>query len=304
MRKLAGTALALCVALAAAQPASAGTGATGAQLVPTVYGGGAFGRYVQFVSVRLDPSGARADQFATLTTRCGRFGAPLFDNVRLTNLPVAGGRFAGLSRFSETIPVGIPKIGGLARTGTITARSRLGSRGRVTGVIRVQFTLIDPASGDRRASCDTGAIRWTGRVPPARAGRGRPRAPRATSYRGLTVQEQPFVLRTARRGHSVDRAGMTMVVACPSTQGRPLDLVASRMRISHGRFGARRGFRRSFTSPLFGPVRESYSWRLRGRFGSRGAAGTWRVRGVVRRVADNLRVGQCDTGPNRWSGGR
>jgi hypothetical protein len=298
VHKLAGTALALGVTLAAASPSPA---ATPAQVVPTLYGGGAFGRYVQFVSVRLDPSGPRADQSATLTSRCRGLRQPLFDNVRLTNLPVSGGRFAGQARFSESIPAGIPVIGGLARVGTITASSRLGTRGRVTGRIRVQFTVIDPASGDRRGSCDTGSIRWNGRVPSSRAGSGRPRPRRATSYRGLTAQGQPFLLRTARRGRVVDRAGMTMLVGCPSTQGRSLDVVASDMTIRRGRFGARRVFRRDFTSALFGPVRETYSWRLRGRFGSRGVAGTWRVRGTVRRRADNLQVGRCDTGSNRWS---
>ena len=294
------TASALVVALAAAPAADASPGSR-AQLIPTLYGGGAFGRYVQFVSVRLDPSGARADQFATLTTRCGRFRAPLFDNVRLTNLRVTNGRFSGLSKFSESVPAGIPEIGGLARTGTIGATSRLGTDGRASGIIRVRFTLLDPRSGAQRASCDTRSVRWSARIPTAGAGAGKPRARRGSSYRGLTAQGQPLLLRTARRRRAVDRAGMTFVVACESTQGRPLDLVAVRMRIRRGRFGTRRTFKRDYVSPRFGPVRETYSWRLRGRFGSRGVAGTWRVRGVVRRTADQLKVGDCDTGPNRWN---
>jgi hypothetical protein len=92
---------------------------------------------------------------------------------------------------------------------------------------------------------------------------------------------------------------MTLMTSCPSALGRPIDLVAARLPIRHGRFGSRRSFKREFVSPQLGPVRESWSWRLRGRFGSRGVRGTWRVRASTRRVADNSLVGSCAAGAIR-----
>jgi hypothetical protein len=57
---------------------------------------------------------------------------------------------------------------------------------------------------------------------------------------------------------------------------------------------------RRFASEEFGPVTENYRWRLRGRFGAEGVAGTWRVTGSVIREADGLEVATCTTGRNPW----
>ncbi len=282
-------------------PAAAAPTAVSAQLSPATHGGGGFGRRVQFVSVRLDAAGGRADLIATLTTPCSGVRASLFDNVRLSGLPVTGGRFDGLSTFAETVAPGIPGIGGLVRTGGVSASAQVRLDGGIGGVIRVRSALRDPLTGLTRGSCDTGTVRWEARVPPPRVGSGRPRRRRATSLRGLTAQGQPFLLRTSRRGRTVDRAGMTLLVTCPSAVGRPLELVAAGMRIRRGRFRATGRFTRSFASPQVGGLRERYRWRLSGRLGARGAVGTWRVRGIVRRAKGGRQVGSCDTGRNRWS---
>ena len=242
--------VALTIIAACAQPpgAAAGPIAASAQLSPATHGGGGFGRSVQFVSVRLDATGRRAELIATLTTPCAGLRTRLFDNVRLSNLAVAGGRFAGLSTFGETVAPGIPGIGGLVRTGGVSASAELRTNGQIGGVIRVRSALREPLTGLVRASCDTGTVRWEARMPSPRAGSGRPMRRRATTLRGLTAQGQPLVLRTDRRGKEVDRAGMTLLVTCPSAVGRPLDLVAAGVRIRRGRFLATGRFSRTFAS--------------------------------------------------------
>lgn len=265
-----------------------------------LYGGGAFGRFVQFVTVRLKGGRTKADELATLTTRCPGFSSPLFDNIRVTDVAVAKGRFTRSQAFTETVPAGIPEIGGLRRSGTISVGTAIGFHGRAVGTIRNQFTLRDPRTGAVRANCDTGRVRFAARIPARRAGRGKPAPPRGASLFGTTAQKLPFLLRVSRRARSVERAGMTLQVACPSALGRPIDLVATSMRIGRGRFGATGAFTRHYTTPQFGPVLESYRWRLRGRFGSLGAAGTWRVSATVRRLDTGAQVGTCGTGRNRW----
>ena len=246
------------------------------------------------------PAGRQAELIATLTTPCAGLRTRLFDNVRLSNLAVAGGRFAGLSNFGETVAPGIPGIGGLVRTGGVSASAELRPNGQIGGVIRVRSALREPLTGLVRASCDTGTVRWEARMPSLRAGSGRPVRRRAGTLRGLTAQGQPILLRTDRRGRKVDRAGMTLLVTCPSAVGRPLDLVAAGVRIRRGRFLARGRFSRTFASPALGSLRERYRWRLSGRIGAKGATGTWRVRGTVRRADGGVRAGSCDTGRNRW----
>jgi hypothetical protein len=90
---------------------------------------------------------------------------------------------------------------------------------------------------------------------------------------------------------------MTFRVRCESAVGLPLDVVAVDMPIVRGgRFGARGTFARLYRSTTNGAVREDYRWSLRGRFGRRGATGTWRVTGVARQLSGNRVVGGCDTG--------
>jgi hypothetical protein len=93
---------------------------------------------------------------------------------------------------------------------------------------------------------------------------------------------------------------MTARVTCPSAVGVPLDLVAHRVRVRRGRFGAKDKFTRPFTTSDGVPVVESYSWELRGRFGQIGARGTFELHGVVRRRSDGKEVGSCDSGTVRW----
>ena len=266
-----------------------------------LYAGGAFDRFVQFVSVDFDPRSGRAEERASLLATCDGPVRSVLDNVRLIRLTAQSGRFSGsLPVAQRRIPPGLPGLGGLTRTGTVDFDTQVQAGGRAVGTIRSRFTLRDD-SGTVFAACETGTVRWSGRIAPPAAKRGRPR-PRRGGYYGRTAQRQPFLLQVLAGGRAVRPAGMTFEAGCPSLAAGPLDLAATvRMPIfGRGRFGADGSFRRNFTSQRFGPITESYRWRLRGRFGARGAAGTWRVDGVARRDSDGKRVDTCTTGRNGW----
>lgn len=265
------------------------------------YAGGAFDRFVQFVSVDLDGATGRAEERGSLVATCDGPIRSVLDNVTLVRLPARRGRFSGALPVAERrIPPGLPGLGGLTRTGTVDFRTRVEAGGRAGGTIRSRFTLRDDA-GTVFAACDTGTVRWSGRISSPVAGQGRPQ-PREGGYYGTTAQRQPFLLQVLAGGRAVRPAGMTFEAGCPSLAAGPLDLASTvRMPIfERGRFGADGSFRRKFASDRFGPTTESYRWRLRGRFGSRGATGAWRVDGVARRDSDGKRVDACTTGPNRW----
>ncbi len=273
------------------------------------YLGGATGRFVQFVSLQLNSRGTQATERATLVVPCR--GDPsirsVLDNLTLTEISVSDGRARGSGVIQENIPPSTPTVGGLSRRGTVNYRIRVGTLGRAAGVLRSRFTLTDPASGAIRARCDTGPVRWSGRVAPPSAGRGQPAPVGGSGYFGATAQGLPFLLEVLPGGRAVRPAGMTFRAACPSLRRLPLDLVSTeRMPISRGkprargRFGSSGRLTRRFFSDEFGPVTESYRWRLRGRFGAEGVAGSWRVDGTVVRDADRAEVATCTTGRNRW----
>jgi hypothetical protein len=274
-----------------------------------LYLGGAADRYVQFFSLRLNRRATRATQRATLVVGCK--GDPsirtVLDNLTLAQITVAEGRARGSGAIDEAIAPSVPTVGGLSRRGIVNYRVRVGSRGRAAGILRSRFTLTDPASGATRARCDTGTVRWSARIAPPSAGRGNPAPVGRSGYFGSTAQRLPFLLEVLPGGRVVRPAGMTFRAPCPSLRARPLDLVSTaRMPISRGkprkrgRFGSSGRLTRRFASEEFGPVTESYSWRLRGRFGAEGVAGTWRVTGTVIRQSDGARVATCTTGRNRW----
>lgn len=294
---------------AVAQPPLAGASQTGRRRSGRYLGGSTAGRFLQFVSLRLARSQKRASQGATLVVPCrGDAAIPsVLDNLTLTQITVDGGRAKGSGVVEESIPPGSPGIGGLSRRGTVTFSLRVGSDGRAAGTIRSRFTLTDPSSGEVRARCDTRRVRWSARIVPRSAGRGRPAPVGGTSLFGSTAQGLPFLLKVLRTGRAVRPAGMTFRAACPSLRGRPLDLAATvRMPIARGkprvrgRFGASGGLVRRFSSEEFGPVTETFRWRLLGRFGANGAAGSWRVTGTVVRDSDGAEVATCTTGRNRW----
>ena len=278
-------------------PASQGRG----KLRGGLYAGGAFDRFVQFVAVDFKPGSGRAEERGSLVATCDGPVRSVLDNIRLSRLTVNRGRFSGsLPVTQRRIPPGLPGLGGLTRTGTVDFDTRVAAGGRAAGTLRSRFTLRDDA-GTVFAACDTGTLRWSGRISSPAAGRGRPR-PRRGGYYGTTAQRQPFLLRVIAGGRAVRPAGMTFKAGCPSLAAGPIDLASTvRMPIlARGRFGASGSFRRRFTSERFGRTTESYRWRLRGRFGARGAAGAWRVDGVARRNSDGKRVDTCTTGRNRW----
>ena len=263
------------------------------------YGGGAVQGFLQFVSLGVRPGG-RFDAHATLVTECApRFGDKLNENIAVRNVRLSDdGRYRATTAFTEDIPPGAPLTGGLHAEGTITYSARVLAGGLARGVVRVRTTYSDPANGAEVSRCDTGRVPWSARRPPAGAGAGTP-ALQPGILRGSTRQQEPFLMRVTRRGRLVARAGMTVRVTCPSALGVPLDVVAHRVRVRRGRFGARDRFTRPFTTSD-GPVVESYSWELRGRFGQIGARGTFELHGVVRRRSDGARVGSCDSGTVRW----
>jgi len=274
-----------------------------------LYLGGATARDVQFVSLQLNRGGTRATERATLVVRCN--GDPsirrVLDNLTLAQISVSDGRARGTGVIEENIPPSVPIVGGLSRRGTVNYRIRLGALGRAAGILRSRFTVSDPVSGAVRARCDTGTLRWSGRIAPRDAGRGRPAPVGRSGYFGTTTQRLPFLLEVLPGGRAVRPAGMTFRAPCPSLRAMPLDLVSKeRMPISRGkpkvrgRFGSSGRLIRRFSSVEFGPVREFFRWRLRGRFGADGVAGSWRVTGTVVRDTDGAEVATCTTGRNRW----
>lgn len=281
-----------------------------------LYLGGATGRFVQFISLRLNGRATRATERATVVARCRGEAAisSLLDNLTIRPIAVTDGRAKGSAVIDEEVPESVPAVGGLSRRGLVIYRIRVGINGRAAGVLRSRFTLSDPDTGETRSRCSTGAIRWSARIAPRSAGRGNSAPVGRSGYFGRTAQRLPFLLRVLPGGRAVRPAGMTFNASCPSLRGSPLDVVApERMRISPpkrragrpvagtgGRFGSSGRLTRRFSSDQYGPVSETYRWRLRGRFGSDGVAGTWRVDGVVVREADGTEVDRCTTGRNRW----
>lgn len=280
------------------------TSAAPATALPTgrsgLYGGGAVRDYVQFVSAQVRPDG-RFTANATLVTRCSpRFGDSLTESVTVRDEQLSpDGRYEKTSTFEDDLEPGVPTVGGLHAEGTIRLSMRVLAGGRATGAIRVLTTYSDPRTGAEVARCDTGRIGWVARRPLPDSGEGRTRLQPGT-HRGTTDQGQPFLARVTRRGRLVRRAGLTVRIGCPSGIGLALDVVAHRIRVKRGRFGAGGDFERPFTYPDGTRVVEHYSWAMRGRFGARGAHGTFLLRGVVRREGNGERIGSCTTGRIPW----
>ena len=307
--------LTAALATAALATATTATAATAAAL-PTAtaaafpsarsgfYGGGAVQGFLQFVSLRVR-TGGRFDAHATLVTECTpRFGDKLNENIAVRNVRLSdAGRYHSTTSFTEDIAPGESLIGGLHAEGTISYGARVLAGGLARGIVRVRSTYSDPASGAEVSRCDTGRIPWSARRPPPDAGSGTP-ALQPGILRGATRQDEPFLMRVIRRGRLVARAGLTVRATCPSAVGVPLDVVAHRVRVRRGRFGATDTFSRQFTTSEGEAVVESYSWELRGRFGQSGARGTFELHGVVRRQGDGETVGSCDTGTVRWRAAR
>lgn len=299
--------LCLTVAIAAAVLASGLPAAATAALPPGrsgFYGGGAVRDYLQFVSLRVKPGGGLTAHATLVTTCAPRFGDELTETVSVRSARVDdGGRYRATTAFSHAVEPGVPGIGGLRADGTIAFSVRVLAGGLARGELRVRTTYVDTATGADVSRCDTGAIRWLARRPPGSAGAGAA-ALQPGTHRGTTDRDEPFLMRVARRGRLVRRAGLTVRVDCPSAVGLPLDVVAHRVRVRRGRFGAAGRFRRPFTQSDGTEVVESYSWELHGRFGIRGARGQFELHGVVRRTGDNARVGSCDSGTVAWRASR
>jgi hypothetical protein len=289
------TLLAALLVLGSAAPATAlPAGRSG------LYGGGAVRDYLQFVSLQVRPDGGFTAN-ATLVTVCSpRFGDSLTESVAVKNERLSpDGRYAATSTFQDDLEPGVRTVGGLHAEGTIRLSVGVQGGGRAAGTIRVRTTYTDPGTGQEVARCDTGRIGWIARRPLPDAGEGRVQLQPGT-HRGTTEQGHPFLARVTRRGRLVRRAGLTVQVGCPSGIGLPLDVVAHRIRVRRGSFGAADRFERPYTYPDGTRVVERYSWEMRGRFGARGARGTFRMRGVVRRAGSGEQVGSCSTGAISW----
>jgi hypothetical protein len=268
------------------------------------YGGGAVRDYLQFVSLRVLPGGALTAH-ATLVTKCApRFGDQLTESisVRVARLDDAG-RYSATTKFSDRVDPGVPVTGGMVAEGTISFSARVMAGGVARGTVRVRTGYSRSEGGPKVSSCDTGSIGWTARRPAPDAGGGPSRLQPGT-HRGTTSQDEPFLMRVTDDGRLVRRAGLTVQVDCGSALGLPLDVVAQRVRVRRGRFGAAGGFTRPYTDPDGRRVVERYSWELRGRFGRRGARGTFEMTGVVRRRSEGKKVGSCSTGTVDWRAGR
>jgi hypothetical protein len=284
------------VALAGAAPAAAAPPPERSG----IYGGGAVRGYVHFVSLRVLPDGG-LNAHATLVTNCApRFGDELTESISVRNAKLGDdGRYSATTTFSDVVDPGVPLTGGMVAEGTIAFSVEVAPRGVATGRVRVRTSYRDAHGGGELSSCDTGDIPWSARRPAANAGSGRT-ALQPGTHRGTTDQDEPFLMRVTRRGRLVRRAGLTVNVDCASAVGLPLDVVAQRMRVRRGRFAGEGGFRRPFTDRDGRELVERYSWKLNGRFGRRGARGSFEMSGIVRRRSDGQRVGSCTTGAVFW----
>jgi hypothetical protein len=292
-----GLACATAAVLAAALPAPAAAIPPGRA---GLYGGGLVRDYMHFVSVRVQRDG-RASTRALLVTNCSpRFGDALTESLFEPNQELSPrGRRSATYSFSDLVDPGVATVGGLRADGTVASSVEVRRAGVARGVLRVRTTYSDPNTGKELTRCDTGRVPWAARRPPADAGSGHARV-RPGTLRGTTSQDQAFLMRVTDRGRLVRRAGLSVRASCPSAVGLALDVVAHRVEVERGRFGARDRFRRSFTMPDGTELVESYSWTLRGRFGEVGARGGFRMRGTVRRRSDGERTGFCDTGRIAW----
>lgn len=299
-------AIAALPAEAAAAPKEAGASVRPAGPEPGLYGGGALREFVHFVSLRIGRGGRSFDARATLVTNCApRFGDGLTESIEVDGGSLSGdGRYSASTPFDDLVDAGVPDIGGLRAVGTADLTVQVRPGGTASGTARVRTVYRDPATGTKVSSCDTGAIPWVTRLPARGAAGGRSRARPGVLF-GATAQGAPFLMKVARRGRAIQRAGMTFTVSCPSTNELPLELVAQHVRVSaNGRFEDGGSFERSFTLADGTAVREVYTWALAGRFGAEGAAGSFRVSGVVRRASDDVRLSACDTGRNPWRASR
>ena len=265
-----------------------------------LYGGGAVRDYLQFVSLQVLPDGALSAH-ATLVTKCApRFGDQLTESISVRGVRLDGdGRYRATTGFTDRVDPGVPLTGGLFAEGTISFSVRVLAGGLARGTVRVLTDYSETEGGPAVSRCDTGSIPWSARRPSAGAGGGRA-ALQPGTHRGATSQAEPFLMRVTDRGRLVRRAGLTVSVDCPSAIGLPLDVVAKRMRVRRGRFGAVGHFEREYTDPDGSRVVERHRWKLRGRFGRRGARGTFELTGVVRRRSDGRQVGSCATGKVAW----
>ena len=121
--------------------------------------------------------------------------------------------------------------------GTITFSARVLAGGLARGTARVRTIYSRTEGGPVVSRCDTGPIAWSALRPPGDTGTGRSTLQPGT-HRGTTDQDEPFLMRVTDRGRLVRRAGVTVRVDCPSAIGLPLDVVAQRVRVRRGRFGA------------------------------------------------------------------
>ena len=300
-RRIVPAAAPLALVLSGLLPAPASAVAPGRS---GLYGGGAVRDYMHFVSLRVQPGGAFTAH-ATLVTKCTpRFGDQLTESVAVRDVHLdATGRYSATTSFADRVDPGVPLTGGMLADGTISFAVRVMAGGLARGTVRVRTNYSPNEDGPLVSRCDTGQIPWTARRPAADAGSGRSMLQPGT-HRGTTDQDEPFLMRVTDRGRLVRRAGLTVRVDCRSAVGLPLDVVAQRVRVRRGGFGAAGGFSRPYTDPNGRRVVERYRWQLRGRFGSRGSRGTFELTGVVRRRRDGRRVGSCATGEIAWRAAR
>ena len=269
-----------------------------------LYGGGAVSDYLHFVSLRVLPGGALTAHATLVTTCAPRFGDQLTESISVRDVRLdAAGRYSATTSFSDRVDPGVPLTGGMFADGTISFSVRVKAGGLARGTVRVRTGYSRSEGGPEVAQCDTGPIPWTARRPSPDAGAGSGTLQPGT-HRGTTDQDEPFLMRVTRGGRLVRRAGLTVRVDCRSAIGLPLDVVAQRVRVRRGRFGAAGGFERPYTDPGGRQVVERYRWELRGRFGRRGARGTFELAGVVRRRSDGKKVGSCATGEIAWRAAR
>jgi hypothetical protein len=159
-------------------------------------------------------------------------------------------------------------------------------RGRASGRLAGEVTILDRASGNQIDACRTGEVSWS--------------ATRAAGriYAGATSQDEPIVVRLdARRAKVAD-----LLVSWHSSTCEPPDRFlrfAERFGgfpVKAGRFGDT--FEQQFTGDQGNSI--VYSYELGGTIARRAARGSLRVR-MTNRDAAGVAMVSCDSGGIAWS---
>lgn len=155
---------------------------------------------------------------------------------------------------------------------------------KASGTISVDVSIIDKASNQQTASCQTGSVKWAATRSPGRV------------YGGSSSQEEPIVLRLDAKRKKVSDilAGWESATCTPDNFLRFADRFTN-FPLHAGSFGD--AFDQTYDGPDGG--KRTYAYAIDGKVGRRSAKGTLHV-GVTGTDAAGATTLSCDTGSVSW----